>query len=216
MRCIHCGAGLKSTRGAHRYGESGLSNVTLLNVELRTCAACGDREVVIPKIEQLHKLIAHAVSLRGPDWKRGPRKGPRRRAAWRSRRGPRPAELAASDVATMCRSLAIERLGARTPFCVAGEPRVSAGRHTKTGLVVVLLCAHTATTMARTRRELLDDRRPGPLPDIRPSGDGLTWCCTVRGQPRAVRLVLRASPDGDCWASITPPADAPRKQPASR
>ena len=63
MKCIHCGAGLKSTRGAHRYRESGLSNVTLLNVELRTCAACGDREVVIPKIEHLHKVIAQAVSL---------------------------------------------------------------------------------------------------------------------------------------------------------
>ena len=62
MKCINCGKTLKSARGAHRYTESGLSNVTLLNVELRGCETCGDREVVIPRIEELHKLIAQAVS----------------------------------------------------------------------------------------------------------------------------------------------------------
>jgi len=62
MKCVHCGSVTKSTRGAHRYTESGLSNVTLLNVELRNCSACGEREVVIPRIEELHRLIARTLA----------------------------------------------------------------------------------------------------------------------------------------------------------
>jgi putative zinc finger/helix-turn-helix YgiT family protein len=62
MKCVRCGKELKATRGAHRYVESGLSDVTLLNVERRECPACGEREVVIPHIEQLHRSIARTVS----------------------------------------------------------------------------------------------------------------------------------------------------------
>ena len=62
MKCVNCGEpAVRSTRGAHRYTESGLSNVTLLNVEIRSCALCGEREVVIPKIEELHRVIARAL-----------------------------------------------------------------------------------------------------------------------------------------------------------
>lgn len=64
MKCVHCGGTMKSTRGAHRYTESGLSDVTLVNVEIRTCPDCGEREVVIPKMEHLHRMIAHDMSLR--------------------------------------------------------------------------------------------------------------------------------------------------------
>lgn len=62
MKCVECGATVKSTRGAHRYVESGLSNVTLLDVEIRTCPACGEREVAIPRIEGLHRMIAQAIA----------------------------------------------------------------------------------------------------------------------------------------------------------
>jgi putative zinc finger/helix-turn-helix YgiT family protein len=62
MKCVQCAGTMKSTRGAHRYTESGLSNVTLLNVELRSCPACGEREVVIPRIEELHRLIARTLA----------------------------------------------------------------------------------------------------------------------------------------------------------
>jgi putative zinc finger/helix-turn-helix YgiT family protein len=62
MKCVQCGGTMKSTRSAHRYTESGLSNVTLLNVETRTCPACGEREVVIPRIEELHRLIARTLA----------------------------------------------------------------------------------------------------------------------------------------------------------
>jgi putative zinc finger/helix-turn-helix YgiT family protein len=58
MKCINCGHAMTSTRGTHRYTESGLSNVTLANIEIRTCSECGEREVVIPKMEILHRMIA--------------------------------------------------------------------------------------------------------------------------------------------------------------
>lgn len=61
MKCLHCGGELQSTRGTHRYTESGLSTVTLANVEIRTCTRCGEREVVIPKVARLHQLIARAL-----------------------------------------------------------------------------------------------------------------------------------------------------------
>jgi putative zinc finger/helix-turn-helix YgiT family protein len=67
MTCVQCGAPLKSTRGAHRYTESGLSNVTLTNVELRLCASCGEREVVIPRIEELHRVLARAIATESKD-----------------------------------------------------------------------------------------------------------------------------------------------------
>jgi putative zinc finger/helix-turn-helix YgiT family protein len=63
VTCVSCGHALTATRGAHRYTESGLSNVTLLNIETRTCAACGEREVVIPRMEELHRLIARTIAF---------------------------------------------------------------------------------------------------------------------------------------------------------
>lgn len=65
MKCLS-GHPMASTRGVHRYTESGLANVILMNVETRACAECGEREVVIPKIEQLHRLIARAIATEAP------------------------------------------------------------------------------------------------------------------------------------------------------
>lgn len=62
MKCHTCGAAMKSARGAHRYTESGLPNVVLLNVERRTCPKCGESALVIPRMEELHRMIADAVS----------------------------------------------------------------------------------------------------------------------------------------------------------
>src|SRR2546427_562271 len=49
-------------RVTHRYTETGLPNVVLLNVEMRACPACGERELVTPHIEVLHGAIARALS----------------------------------------------------------------------------------------------------------------------------------------------------------
>lgn len=61
MKCIHCGkASMIAGRENHSYKASGLP-VTLVNVEVSRCKACGESVVAIPKIEQLQKTIARAV-----------------------------------------------------------------------------------------------------------------------------------------------------------
>jgi putative zinc finger/helix-turn-helix YgiT family protein len=63
MKCFACRAGLlKVSRETVKYSDCGLSTVTLSNVEVRACGNCGEREVVLPKIEELHRLIASLVA----------------------------------------------------------------------------------------------------------------------------------------------------------
>jgi putative zinc finger/helix-turn-helix YgiT family protein len=64
MNCPDCGAVLVSSRENHLYEASGLPNVTLANVEVRRCGKCGEFEVVIPKLEQLHRVLAQAVAMK--------------------------------------------------------------------------------------------------------------------------------------------------------
>lgn len=58
MRCPECRGEMTSKREAHRYAESGLPNVTLVDVEVRHCPRCGERAVAIPRVEELHRLLA--------------------------------------------------------------------------------------------------------------------------------------------------------------
>jgi putative zinc finger/helix-turn-helix YgiT family protein len=44
-----------------KYDSSGLSGVSLRNVEVRRCPACGAFETIIPKIDQLHRLLALTI-----------------------------------------------------------------------------------------------------------------------------------------------------------
>jgi putative zinc finger/helix-turn-helix YgiT family protein len=60
MKCMECGAEVTSARETFNYKASGLP-VTLVNVEVRRCKACGEYEVVIPRMEELHTTIAHVV-----------------------------------------------------------------------------------------------------------------------------------------------------------
>jgi hypothetical protein len=59
--CTQCGGATDTTRGSHLYTESGLGNVTLLNIDVHACGACGARELVIPRLPELHQLIAGTV-----------------------------------------------------------------------------------------------------------------------------------------------------------
>ena len=61
MTCVECGHKMTRARETVRYDASGLSGVTLRNVEVRRCEGCGEYETVIPKVEQLHRLMAHTV-----------------------------------------------------------------------------------------------------------------------------------------------------------
>ena len=62
MTCVRCGGSMKTSRGTHRYTEAGLSNVTLLDVELRRCSRCGEQELVTPRVDDLHRAIARTLS----------------------------------------------------------------------------------------------------------------------------------------------------------
>lgn len=61
MKCTECRSVMRSTRENYRYSESGLSNVVLENVEIYRCAQCGVERVAIPRIEGLHRALAHAI-----------------------------------------------------------------------------------------------------------------------------------------------------------
>jgi len=55
---------MQSRRENYRWDASGLSNVVLIDVEVRRCPACGEHTVVIPRIEELHRTLAMAVISR--------------------------------------------------------------------------------------------------------------------------------------------------------
>jgi putative zinc finger/helix-turn-helix YgiT family protein len=61
MKCFNCGAAVKSRKENYHYTDSGLSNIVLADVEVRHCATCGERDVVIPRLDELHRAIAHNV-----------------------------------------------------------------------------------------------------------------------------------------------------------
>lgn len=58
MKCLQCGTEMTARRENHRYTASGLPNVTLVDVEVRRCARCGEYEVAIPAVADLHRVMA--------------------------------------------------------------------------------------------------------------------------------------------------------------
>jgi putative zinc finger/helix-turn-helix YgiT family protein len=62
VKCIECGGAMKTTRKDHLYVESGLPNVLLQDIEFRTCPACGQHEMVIPRMAQLHRALAETIA----------------------------------------------------------------------------------------------------------------------------------------------------------
>jgi putative transcriptional regulator len=66
MKCARCGKPMKTARENYLYRESGLTNVTLVGVEVSRCPNCGEHEAVIPKIEQLHRVLAAAIARKTP------------------------------------------------------------------------------------------------------------------------------------------------------
>lgn len=47
----------------YHYKESGLDNVYLENIEVRECKQCKEKSAIIPRIMQVHKLMALAITL---------------------------------------------------------------------------------------------------------------------------------------------------------
>lgn len=63
LKCMECRVGwLKSSRQTVKYSQCGLSTISLAKIEVRTCTSCGERELVLPRIEELHRVIAETVA----------------------------------------------------------------------------------------------------------------------------------------------------------
>jgi putative zinc finger/helix-turn-helix YgiT family protein len=62
MTCLECGTTLVVSSERHAYVECGVPNVTLENIEVRRCPNCNTAEVVIPRQEQLHALLAERIA----------------------------------------------------------------------------------------------------------------------------------------------------------
>jgi len=58
MKCCTCGAQMETRREDYLYTASGLSAVTLQQVEVSRCPSCGESKVALPQIEALHQAIA--------------------------------------------------------------------------------------------------------------------------------------------------------------
>jgi putative zinc finger/helix-turn-helix YgiT family protein len=61
MNCIECGNAMKTSRENYRYTECGLKNVTLMGIEVRRCPHCGNYEISLPHIEELHRFLARKL-----------------------------------------------------------------------------------------------------------------------------------------------------------
>ena len=61
VNCMECGGAMTTARENYRYDICGLRHVTLLGIWISRCAACGNYEVSISRIEDLHRLIAKCV-----------------------------------------------------------------------------------------------------------------------------------------------------------
>lgn len=61
MKCPNCRSEIVSKKGNYLYTESGLHYITLQNVDICNCSKCGEQTVSIPKIEELHRVIAFAI-----------------------------------------------------------------------------------------------------------------------------------------------------------
>lgn len=59
MKCEECGGPMTTKRDAViRYDLGGLPHIVLQGVEVRRCENCGKEEVAIPRLAQLHHVIA--------------------------------------------------------------------------------------------------------------------------------------------------------------
>ncbi|AKQ69917.1 Glutamate synthase [NADPH] large chain [Myxococcus hansupus] len=65
MKCESCGGEVLETRlDSYHFDESGLEDVVLVGVTERRCEKCHEREVVLPKLKELHRTIAKALAAK--------------------------------------------------------------------------------------------------------------------------------------------------------
>ena len=61
MKCAECGERMEAIEGVHRYDECGLDNIHLMDIPMYKCPSCGETEVEIPCMEELHQLLGLLV-----------------------------------------------------------------------------------------------------------------------------------------------------------
>lgn len=61
IECTNCGADARVVRGSYDFAESGLKRVRLQGIELIVCDHCGTVDPIIPRVNDLMRLLAVAV-----------------------------------------------------------------------------------------------------------------------------------------------------------
>lgn len=61
MKCSICNNLLNKTKKLYHYTESGLDNVYLVGIDVFKCKKCGNVEAKIPRIDELHLVIAICI-----------------------------------------------------------------------------------------------------------------------------------------------------------
>jgi len=74
VECSVCGSPAKVARGSYPFAECGLPNVVLQGVKLIRCNKCSNEDAIIPRLNELMRVLALAVvfkpyRLRGEDVK---------------------------------------------------------------------------------------------------------------------------------------------------
>ena len=61
IECANCGADARIVRGSYDFTESGLKRVRLQGIELMVCDRCGNVDPIIPRVNDLMRMLAVAV-----------------------------------------------------------------------------------------------------------------------------------------------------------
>lgn len=61
MTCSNCGGPMKTRSENYLYAECGLPYITLSGIPVHRCSRCGNYEISILRIEELHRLIARTL-----------------------------------------------------------------------------------------------------------------------------------------------------------
>ncbi len=63
MKCPSCKRPMVSKKTDYHYVDCGLKNIFLNGIEVKKCEECGEEEIVLPNLEELHSLIAHDIAM---------------------------------------------------------------------------------------------------------------------------------------------------------
>ena len=63
MLCLNCDAEMTCKKKTYHYKECGLDNIYLDNIDVCSCQKCGEEEVCIPNIPDLHRLIGKRLVM---------------------------------------------------------------------------------------------------------------------------------------------------------